>query len=42
MSEVVVVEAVRTPFGKRNGGLSSLHSVDAMELSNVRSSIVRG
>ncbi|WP_327116760.1 thiolase family protein [Nocardia sp. NBC_01730] len=28
MREVVVVEAVRTPFGKRNGGLSSTHPAD--------------
>jgi acetyl-CoA C-acetyltransferase len=30
MSEVVIVEAVRTPFGRRNGGLSTLHSIDAL------------
>ena len=30
MSEVVVVEAVRTPFGKRNGGLSTMHSVELL------------
>lgn len=30
MSEVVIVEAVRTPVGKRNGGLSTLHPVDTL------------
>ncbi len=30
MSEVVIVEAVRTPVGKRNGGLSTLHSADTL------------
>jgi len=28
MTDVVIVEAVRTPVGKRNGGLSSVHPVD--------------
>jgi acetyl-CoA acyltransferase len=28
MREVVIVEAVRTPVGKRNGGLSGTHPVD--------------
>jgi len=28
--EVVVVEAVRTPFGRRTGGLSSMHSLDLL------------
>jgi len=28
MREAVVVEAVRTPVGKRNGGLSSVHAAD--------------
>jgi acetyl-CoA C-acetyltransferase len=28
--EVVIAEAVRTPIGKRNGGLSSLHSIDLL------------
>ncbi|HEX7097007.1 MAG TPA: acetyl-CoA C-acyltransferase, partial [Acidimicrobiales bacterium] len=32
MAEVVVVEAVRTPFGKRNGGLSTMHSVELLAL----------
>jgi acetyl-CoA C-acetyltransferase len=31
--EVVVVEAVRTPFGKRGGGLSSMHSVDLLGIA---------
>jgi acetyl-CoA C-acetyltransferase len=30
MTEVVVVEAVRTPFGRRNGGLSTTHSVELL------------
>ena len=30
MREVVIVEAVRTPFGKRNGGLSTMHSLDLL------------
>ncbi|MEU8896014.1 thiolase family protein [Nocardia sp. NPDC048505] len=28
MSEAVIVEAVRTPVGKRNGGLSGMHAAD--------------
>jgi acetyl-CoA C-acetyltransferase len=28
--EVVVVEAVRTPIGRRNGGLSSMHAIDLL------------
>lgn len=28
MREVVIVEAVRTPVGKRNGGLSTMHAAD--------------
>lgn len=28
MREVVIAEAVRTPVGKRNGGLSSMHAAD--------------
>jgi len=27
---VVIVDAVRTPIGRRNGGLSSCHSVDVL------------
>ena len=30
MSEVVIVEAVRTPVGKRNGGLSTVHPADTL------------
>ncbi|HET8929302.1 MAG TPA: steroid 3-ketoacyl-CoA thiolase [Acidimicrobiales bacterium] len=30
MREVVIIEAVRTPIGKRNGGLSSVHPVDLL------------
>ncbi len=30
MSEVVIVEAVRTPVGKRGGGLSSMHPADLL------------
>jgi len=33
MEEVVVVEAVRTPIGRRNGGLSSMHSIDLLGLA---------
>ena len=32
MSEVVIVEAVRTPFGRRNGGLAGMHSTDLLGL----------
>jgi len=28
--EVVIVEAVRTPMGRRNGGLSTMHSIDLL------------
>ncbi|MCZ7531301.1 MAG: steroid 3-ketoacyl-CoA thiolase [Acidimicrobiia bacterium] len=30
MSDVVIVEAVRSPLGKRNGGLSTMHSIDLL------------
>ena len=30
MTDVVIVDAVRTPVGKRNGGLSTLHSADLL------------
>jgi len=30
MTEVVIVEAVRTPIGRRNGGLSTVHPVDLL------------
>jgi acetyl-CoA acyltransferase len=32
MRETVIVEAVRTPVGKRNGGLSSIHAADLSAL----------
>ena len=38
MSNVVIVDAVRTPIGKRNGGLSTLHPADV--LGNVQKAIV--
>ncbi len=30
MTDVVIVEAVRSPLGKRGGGLSTLHSIDLL------------
>src|SRR6476469_7369824 len=33
VSDVVVVEAVRTPFGRRNGGLAGVHAVDLLGLA---------
>ena len=30
MTDVVIVEAVRTPIGRRNGGLSTIHSADLL------------
>src|SRR6187200_3017108 len=30
MSDVVIIEAVRTPVGKRNGGLSTVHPADLL------------
>ena len=30
MTDVVIVEAVRTPVGRRNGGLSTIHSADLL------------
>jgi len=30
MSEIFIVEAVRSPFGKRGGGLSTLHAADLL------------
>ena len=30
MSDVVIVEAVRTPLGRRKGGLSGTHSVELL------------
>ena len=38
MSNVVIVDAVRTPIGKRNGGLSTLHP--AQVLATVQQAIV--
>jgi len=38
MSNVVIVDAVRTPIGKRNGGLSTLHPAEV--LANVQRAIV--
>src|SRR6185312_8984820 len=39
MSSVVVIDAVRTPIGRRNGGLRGLHSADL--LANVLAEVVR-
>ena len=39
MREVVIVEAVRSPIGRRNGGLSTLHAVDL--LSTVQEELIR-
>jgi acetyl-CoA C-acetyltransferase len=39
MREVVIVEAVRSPIGKRNGGLSSVHAVDL--LAEIQQELVR-
>ncbi|HWB34663.1 MAG TPA: steroid 3-ketoacyl-CoA thiolase, partial [Rugosimonospora sp.] len=30
MRDVVIVEAVRTPTGRRNGGLSTMHALDLL------------
>jgi acetyl-CoA C-acetyltransferase len=30
MNEVAIVETVRTPFGKRGGGMSDLHAIDVL------------
>ena len=38
MSSVVIVDAVRTPIGKRNGGLSTLHPAEV--LSNVQKALI--
>ena len=37
-SDVVIVDAVRTPIGKRNGGLSTLHPAET--LARVQRAIV--
>jgi acetyl-CoA C-acetyltransferase len=31
--EVVIVDAVRTPFGRRNGALSGVHPIDLLGLA---------
>ena len=38
MSNIVIVDAVRTPIGKRNGGLSTLHPAEV--LANVQKAII--
>src|SRR5829696_10265455 len=38
MSNVVIVDAVRTPIGKRNGGLSTMHPAEV--LSHVQKAII--
>jgi acetyl-CoA C-acetyltransferase len=39
MREVVIVEAVRSPLGKRNGALAAMHSIDL--LGAVQSEVIR-
>ncbi len=39
MSDVVIVEAVRSPIGRRNGGLSTVHPVDL--LAEMQQEVVR-
>ena len=39
MSDVVIIDAVRTPIGRRNGGLASVHPADL--LATVLSDLVR-
>jgi acetyl-CoA C-acetyltransferase len=39
MREVVIVEAVRSPLGKRNGALAAMHSIDL--LGHVQSEVIR-
>jgi acetyl-CoA C-acetyltransferase len=39
MSDVVIVEAVRTPIGRRNGGLATVHPADL--LATVQTEVVR-
>src|SRR3954451_15929532 len=38
MTDVVIVEAVRSPVGKRNGGLSTMHPADL--LATVQSAVI--
>lgn len=33
MSEVVIVEAVRSPIGRRGGGLSTMHPADLLGIA---------
>ena len=35
MTEPVIIEAVRTPFGKRNGALSGLHAAELLGAAQV-------
>ena len=35
MAEAVIVEAVRSPIGKRNGGLSGVHPADQIGRAHV-------
>ncbi len=39
MRDVVIVEAVRSPIGRRNGGLSTMHAVDL--LATVQEELIR-
>ena len=39
MSEVVIVDAVRSPLGRRKGGLSTMHSIDL--LGAVQSELIK-
>ncbi len=39
MSNVVIVDAVRSPIGRRNGGLSTLHAADL--LSEIQQELIR-
>ena len=38
MTEVVIVDAVRTPIGRRNGGLSNVHPAEL--LGQVQSAVL--
>ena len=35
MAKPVIVDAVRTPIGKRNGGLSGLHAAELLAVAQV-------
>ena len=39
MSEVVIIDAVRSPLGRRKGGLSTMHSIDL--LGEVQSELIK-